>query len=265
MVFDTIDMPFLTASDLLVQGSLLILYGLQALDEKGNVTPLGKKMANFPLDPAWACAVLASQEYSCTAEVIRVVSFLSSTSKLLTEPPSEQRESVAEVRSKFRHSSGDHLTLLNILQAYEEVRDGNGDMDTPSGKRAVKDWCQRHHINERAFTEANEIAKQLVDACRHLGIDPTTSCKEDMDGVLKSILRGTFQNCALIRPDGTYQQIMSRLVCTSMHTVWINGAYDSVCIRTQPVKIHPSSTLFGRKAPAIVYDELVRRPAMSST
>jgi len=99
----------------------------------------------------------------------------------------------------------------------------------------MKDWCQKHHLNERAFAEANEIANQLADACRRLGIDPTTSCRENTDGVLKSILRGTFQNCALIQPDGTYRQILSRL----------------------PVKIHPSSTLFGRKAPAIVYDELV--------
>src|SRR5258708_11615345 len=168
-------------------------------------------MANFPLDPPWACAVLASQAYSCTAEVIRIVSFLSSTSKLLTEPSPDHRESVAEMRNKFRHSSGDHLTLLNILHAYEEVRDGN--VDGPSGKHGVKNWCQKHHINERAFTEANEIAKQLADACRRSGVDPTASCREDTDGTLKSILRGTFQNFALIQPDGTYRQILSRLVC----------------------------------------------------
>ncbi|KAF8340518.1 uncharacterized protein EI90DRAFT_2906453 [Cantharellus anzutake] len=218
-----------------VQSSLLILYGLQALDEKGKVTALGKQMANFPLDPPWACALLASQEYSCTAEVIKIVSFLSSTSKLLMEPTSEERDTVADMRNKFRHSSGDHLTHLNILHAYEEVKAGNGGLDGPGSKRALKDWCQKHYINERAFAEAGDIAQQLALACRRVGIDPTTSCGDETDGVLKSILRGTFQNCALIQQDGTYRQIVSRL----------------------PVKIHPSSTLFGRKVPAIVYDELI--------
>jgi len=47
------------------------------LDELGNITNLGRKMAQFPLDPPLARMVLAADDLNCTEEVLTVVSMLS--------------------------------------------------------------------------------------------------------------------------------------------------------------------------------------------
>jgi hypothetical protein len=127
------------------------------------------------------------------------------------------RDTVKDVRSKFRHSSGDHLTLLNVYRSYEDIIRGtssefNGAIGNNSGKHAAKDWCSRHFINERALREARDIAKQLSQICEKLDVDPTVSCGEDTDRVLRTILLGRYQNCAFLSPEGTYLQVFDRQV-----------------------------------------------------
>jgi ATP-dependent RNA helicase DHX33 len=103
-------------------------------------------MALFPLEPQYACAVVASKEYACTSEILDIVSVLSSSSKLFLDI-SEQRDAVAEALHKFRHGNGDHHTVLNAVRAYREIA-------ASEYKHARREWCRKHFLNERTFLEA---------------------------------------------------------------------------------------------------------------
>lgn len=197
-------------SNLIVRSSLLILFGLEALDKTGAVTPLGRKMSHFPLSPTLSRALLASSspDLACTSELITVLSVLSATSKLLHEPPSsnsDARDAVVEMRAKFKHATGDHLMILNVVNAHDQIR-------AQSGVGGAKEWCNKHFVNERALKEAGEIAKQLKRSCASVGIDPEASCGDQSEKVLRCLLRGFFQHTAIIQPDGTYRQTFGRMV-----------------------------------------------------
>jgi pre-mRNA-splicing factor ATP-dependent RNA helicase DHX16 len=60
--------------------ALELLYALGALNDKGELTKLGRRMAEFPLDPMLSKAVIASEQYSCTDEVSSFVVGFSKTS-----------------------------------------------------------------------------------------------------------------------------------------------------------------------------------------
>lgn len=49
--------------------SLEILYALGALDEQGQLTILGRKMAEFPLDPMMSKSLISSAKFKCVDEV----------------------------------------------------------------------------------------------------------------------------------------------------------------------------------------------------
>ena len=51
--------------------ALELLYALGALNDRGELTKLGRRMAEFPVDPMLSKAIIASEEYSCTEEVRR--------------------------------------------------------------------------------------------------------------------------------------------------------------------------------------------------
>lgn len=45
------------------------LYALGALNDRGELTKLGRRMAEFPLDPMLSKAVIAADKYGCVDEV----------------------------------------------------------------------------------------------------------------------------------------------------------------------------------------------------
>ncbi|KAG5641909.1 hypothetical protein DXG03_003976 [Asterophora parasitica] len=221
---DLMDMPDVES----IASSLKSLWLLDAINASKELTPLGRQMAFFPLEPAHARSVIASKEHGCTLEVLDIISVLSASSKLFVDI-TEQRDAAAEARRMFRHASGDHLTILNAVRAYEEIASGNG------GKATRREWCRKHFLNERTLLEAAEIRNQLRHTCVRLNIDWKVSCRDKEELVVRSLAYGLAQNSAFLQPDGSYKQTMGQSV----------------------VKIHPGSVLCDKKVPAIIYDELV--------
>ncbi|KAL9540685.1 hypothetical protein MBANPS3_009551 [Mucor bainieri] len=196
------------------------LYALGAIDDKGDLSELGKQMAEFPLDPTYSKVLIQSKDYGCSLEVIAIISLLSVDSIFFT--PSDKREQASEARKKFLHPDGDHLTLLNVLKSYWEVK---GDIE----------WCKENFINNRNIKIALEVRDQLIRFCERIDMNPSSTCGSDTDSVLKCFLTGFFQNTALLQPDGSYKSVAG----------------------SQLVKIHPGSAMFGKRVEGILYNELV--------
>ncbi|KAG4216995.1 hypothetical protein PC116_g34524, partial [Phytophthora cactorum] len=95
-------------------GALNQLFALQALNHKGELTKVGRQMAEFPTDPMLAKAVLAADKFKCVDEVLSIVSMLSEASALFFRPK-DKKIHADSARNRFTvKEGGDHLTLLNI-------------------------------------------------------------------------------------------------------------------------------------------------------
>lgn len=57
--------------------SLETLYELGALDDEGLLTKLGRKMAEFPMEPQLSKMLLTSVDLKCSDEIITIVAMLS--------------------------------------------------------------------------------------------------------------------------------------------------------------------------------------------
>jgi ATP-dependent RNA helicase DHX33 len=195
-------------------------------------------MAAFPVDPMYACAIVASEGYHCTLEILEIISVLSASSKLFVDI-TDQREAVAEQRLKFRHPSGDHLTVLNVARAYQEItaaatgegdKNGGGSSNNNSrnkDKAAKKEWCRKHFLNERTLLEAQEIKTQLKTVCQRLNINWAASTLKkgtadegpltEEDAIIRSLGHGLCGNAAFLQPDGTYKQIIGQSVSATLY------------------------------------------------
>ncbi|KAF7767927.1 hypothetical protein Agabi119p4_7170 [Agaricus bisporus var. burnettii] len=220
---DLMDKPDIDA----IYSALKTLWLLGAIDKEQKLTSTGRRMASFPTEPHLSRSILASSEHNCTKEILTIVSILSSSSKLFLDI-SDQREAASDSRRKFRHPSGDHMTILNTFRSYEEI-------SKSESKSQRKEWCKKHFINEKCLIEGKKIREQLIDVCKKVGLDPNSSCGENEDPVIKSLGYGLVGNSAFLQPDGSYKQTMG-------HSI---------------VKIHPGSCMVNEKVPAIIYDELV--------
>ncbi|XP_038183083.1 ATP-dependent RNA helicase DHX33 isoform X3 [Arvicola amphibius] len=104
-----------------------LLGALEHKDDQLTLTPIGRKMAAFPLEPKFAKTILLSSKFHCTEEILTIVSLLSVDS-VLYNPPA-RRDEVQSVRKKFISSEGDHITLLNIYRTFKNI--GGNKMSMP--------------------------------------------------------------------------------------------------------------------------------------
>lgn len=179
------------------------------------LTPTGRQMATLPLEAHLARILLASAEYGCTYDALDIISILASSSKLFIDS-TDQREASAEARRKFRHPSGDHMTILNAFRAFEEI----AAVESKGGRR---EWCKQHFINDRTLREASDIRTQLRTTCERMQIDWRNSRSDSEEPLLRSLVHGLVQQSAFLQPDGSYKQTMGQTVSFPSRNWWMYG------------------------------------------
>ncbi|XP_054899962.1 ATP-dependent RNA helicase DHX33 [Poeciliopsis prolifica] len=198
---------------------LELLGAVERKDGQVLLTALGKRMASFPLEPRYAKTILLSPDFSCSEEILSIVSLLS-VDTVLYNPPA-RRDEVLAARKKFTSSEGDHMTLLNIYRAFKKVG-GN------------KEWCRENFVNSRNMGLVKDVQAQLREICLKLNLK-LESCGADTGNVRRCLAHGMFINAAELQPDGSYLALETH----------------------QAVAIHPSSVLFQAKPAYVVFNELL--------
>uniref|UniRef100_T1J2J4 RNA helicase n=1 Tax=Strigamia maritima TaxID=126957 RepID=T1J2J4_STRMM len=201
--------------------SMYQLWILSALDNTGSLTPLGRNMVEFPLDPALSKMLIVSCDMGCSAEILIIVSMLS-VPAIFFRPKGKEEESDA-AREKFQVPESDHLTYLNVYQQWKI-------------KSYSSAWCTDHFIHVKAMRKVREVRQQLKDIMDQQKMK-VMSCGTTWDLVRKCICSSYFHQAARLKGIGEY--VNSR---TGM-----------------PCHIHPTSALFGMgyTPDYVIYHELV--------
>lgn len=129
--------------------SLSQLYALGALNDRAELTKLGRRMAEFPIDPCMSKAIVESEKYECTDEVVSICAMLSEQSSLLYRP--KDKKILADTaHQNLVKPGGDHLTLLNIWNQWVET-----DFSVQ--------WCYENFIQVKTLERVRNIRDQLVN------------------------------------------------------------------------------------------------------
>merc|ERR1711977_703469 len=116
-------------------------------------------MASFPLEPQYARTLVAANELGCIHEAVTLVSILSSEGVWFrpSRKMVEQAEIADAAQRRFFDQLGDHTTLLNVYQQWEE----NG---------CNAEWCKKNYLHFRALRQARDIRSQLVEQLEKAGV-----------------------------------------------------------------------------------------------
>jgi pre-mRNA-splicing factor ATP-dependent RNA helicase DHX15/PRP43 len=109
--FDFLDPP---SAETLMRG-LEELYFLGALDQEGNLSTIGDYMTEIPLDPRLARVVISSNKIM--DEMIILASMLSVPN--VFHRPYDRLKYADSIKRKYSHPDSDHITLINIYNAYK--------------------------------------------------------------------------------------------------------------------------------------------------
>jgi len=195
------------------------LFALGALDDEGLLTRLGRRMAEFPMEPPLSKVLIQSVDLGCSDEILTLVSMLNVQNVFYR--PKEKQTQADSKRSKFFQAEGDHLTSLAVYQAW-----ANSKFSNP--------WCFENFIQARSMRRAQDVRKQLLAIMDRYKLD-IVSAGKNFTKVRKAICSGFFMHAAKKDPQEGYKTMDEG----------------------QVVYIHPSSALFNRAPEWLIYHELV--------
>jgi pre-mRNA-splicing factor ATP-dependent RNA helicase DHX16 len=207
-------------------GALNQLFALQALNHKGELTKVGRQMAEFPTDPMLAKAVLAADRLGCVEEVLTIVSMLSESAALFFRPK-DKKIHADSARARFTiKEGGDHLTLLNIFNQWVD-----------SDFSPV--WAKENFLDMRSLKRARDVRDQLAKLCERVEVTMSSCGANDLIPIQKALTSGFFPNAARLQRGG--------------------DSYRTVKNNTT-VYIHPSSVCMANDPPIkmVIYYELVQ-------
>jgi ATP-dependent helicase HrpA len=106
--------------------------GIQLLEELGacgtrQLTPLGRQLAQLPIDPRLARMVIEADRNGCVREVLVIAAALSIQDP--RERPAEKQQAADEKHGRFADPTSDFLTYLNLwnhLQEQQKQRTSSG-------------------------------------------------------------------------------------------------------------------------------------------
>lgn len=195
------------------------LWTLGSLDDEGMLTDLGRKMAEFPMEPALSKMLLTSVDLRCSDEIMTIVAMLSVQNVFYR--PKDKQAMADQKKSKFHQPEGDHCTLLEVYKTWAHNRFSNP-------------WCYENFIQARALRRSQDVRKQLITLMDRYKFE-IVSCGNDYNRIRRCITAGYFGNASRRDPQEGYRTLTDH-----------NQVY-----------IHPASALYQRNPEWIVYHELV--------
>nr|XP_057921814.1 ATP-dependent RNA helicase DHX8-like isoform X1 [Doryrhamphus excisus] len=172
------------------------LYTLGALDDEGLLTRLGRRMAEFPLEPMLCKMLIMSVHLGCSEEMLTIVSMLS-VQNIFSRPKDKQIQA-DQRKAKFFQPEGDHLTLLAVYNSWKINKFSNP-------------WCFENFIQARSLRRAQDIRKQMMSIMDRHKLD-VVSCGKSTMRVQKAICSGFFRNAARRHPQDGYRTLIDQQV-----------------------------------------------------
>ncbi|KIL64193.1 hypothetical protein M378DRAFT_163439 [Amanita muscaria Koide BX008] len=177
--FDYVDAP---APETLMR-ALELLNFLAAMDDDGNLTPLGSIMAEFPLDPQLSKMLIVSPEFKCSNEILTITAMLSVPNIWLR--PNNQRREADAAKAKLTVPDGDHLTLLNVYNQYQQ-------------NSYDKNWAWTNYVAQRSLAQAENVRNQLQRVMERFEIELLSLDDEKKlyQNIRKTLVCGFFMHVA---------------------------------------------------------------------
>ncbi|MCQ0024859.1 ATP-dependent RNA helicase HrpA [Streptomyces somaliensis DSM 40738] len=215
--------------------------GVQLLQELGaldpaqkdpgkRLTPLGRRLAQLPVDPRLARMVLEADKNGCVREVMVIAAALSIQDP--RERPADKQAQADQQHARFKDETSDFLAFLNLWRYLREQQKA-------LSSSAFRRMCKAEYLNYLRVREWQDIYSQLRTVAKQMGLHVN---EEDADEqrVHVSLLAGLLSHIGV-----------KDVRTTGAETGKGPGRNEYLGARNAKFAIFPGSALF-RKPPRFV-------------
>ncbi|VTM24870.1 ATP-dependent RNA helicase HrpA [Stutzerimonas stutzeri] len=152
-----------------------------------ELTPIGRQLAQLPVDPRLAKMLLSAVDFGSVYEVMIIVSALSIQDP--RERPTEKQQASDEKHRRFADKKSDFLAFLNLWNYVQEQQKA-------LTKNQFRRQCQKDFLNYLRIREWQDIYQQIRLAVREMGL-PINSERAEYQQIHTALLSGLLSHIGL--------------------------------------------------------------------
>ncbi|WP_344262250.1 ATP-dependent RNA helicase HrpA [Actinomadura napierensis] len=179
-----------------VKAGVDLLHELGAMDPaekdpRKRLTPLGRRLAQLPVDPRLARMVLEADRNGCVREVLVIAAALSIQDP--RERPAEHQQAADDRHRRFADPTSDFLAYLNL---WNYLREQQKELSGSAFRR----MCKNEFLHFLRVREWQDLHGQLKQVAKSLGVTLNTA-DAPPDRIHVSLLAGLLSHIGLMDTD----------------------------------------------------------------
>lgn len=231
---DIVEFPFIDPPDTrAVRDGYQTLHEIGAIDEKNDLTPIGRMLAKLPIDPRIGRMVLAARDENVLEDVLIIAAALSVQDP--RERPMDKQQAADSAHGQFRDESSDFLSFLKLWHWFGE------NQRHLSGSKLRK-LCKENYISFIRMREWHDIHVQIKEIVSEMGFKPGDAAKTQPNA----------------RGGGRHDAIHRALLVGLLSNIGVKSeTFEYTGARGTKFNLFPGSALFSRKPQWVMAAELV--------
>ncbi len=163
------------------------LFELGAIDESDKLTPIGKTLSQWPVDPGIARMILAADEEQCLEEILIIAAALEIRDP--RERPADKQFAADSAHQKFADERSDFMSYLKLWDFAQEQTEK---LSRGQFQRA----CHQNFLSSLRLREWSDLARNLRQIAEEHGLKSRPR-KNNPEAIHRAVLTGLLSNIAL--------------------------------------------------------------------
>ncbi|MDR2643514.1 MAG: ATP-dependent RNA helicase HrpA [Planctomycetaceae bacterium] len=184
--FPFIDSPSASA----IADGYKTLFEIGAIDKQNNLTPIGRKLSRFPVDPRVGRMILAAEENDVLSEMLIVAAVLEIQDP--RERPRDRQNKADSAHEQFLDPQSDFIGYIKLWDFYQNIK-------SKTSGSSLRKACKQYFISFNRMKEWSDIHEQLQNFVKEYGLK-FSKRKKDFQSLYellhKSILNGNLSGIA---------------------------------------------------------------------
>jgi ATP-dependent helicase HrpA len=178
--------PFVEPPEVkMIRDAKTTLHEVNALDNKGKLTAMGRQLAKLPTDPKLARMLLAANQLNCLTEVTIIVSGLSIQDP--REKPADKMQQAAQKQEIFKTDDSDFLSFFKLWTHFEDKK-------KHLSNNKLRKYCRDHFISYLRMREWHDIHTQIMQVIKGELKFKLNSNNADYASIHQALLSGLLSN-----------------------------------------------------------------------
>ena len=170
------------------------LFEIGAVDERRELTAVGRELGKMPVDPRIGRMILAGKEESCLTEILIIAAGLEVQDP--RERPHDRQRQADEQHEKFADKESDFLAYLRIWDFYHQLL-------AEVSRSQLRKACKQNYLSYNRMREWTEIHRQLLEMVGRRNLH-RNSRKDEYAPIHRALLTGLLSGVAMQTGDREY-------------------------------------------------------------